>query len=312
VCSNDSRRRGRRGQSLVEFALVALVLTLILAATMDFGRATYSAQAIQQAADVTARELARTPLPATLPPGLTSLQPVLDNQQPPGVAAADWAKFDEVHTKIFDPNWLVFDLDKVPQGTTVPDYFAQNNAPLLNQLLLSLMVSDLMIVDANGTTTGGQTRLLRYPGQLTFTPNAANPSGYQVTSAKIALVTYDANGQETVQDPSTWFPVVEEIQVGTPAHSPFGIDAAEGGVLALRINFPFQAAALSDYPQNPAAPFDPNLSPNLVTQAPTGGNPGPYGGPDGLGQQLALGKTVRPYRKVLSAQAMHRRELFVP
>ena len=56
----------RRGSVLVEFALIALVLYLILAATLEFGRALFGAQVLQQAADIAAREISRTPLPPTL------------------------------------------------------------------------------------------------------------------------------------------------------------------------------------------------------------------------------------------------------
>ena len=57
--------RSRRGQSLVEFAVVSLVVYMLLAAILTFGQMLYSAQTIQQAADVAAREISRTPLPAT-------------------------------------------------------------------------------------------------------------------------------------------------------------------------------------------------------------------------------------------------------
>ena len=37
---------------------------------------------------------------------------------------------------------------------------------------------------------------------------------------------------------------------------------------------------------------------------------GPYSGPAGLGRQFALaGRTLRPYRKLISAQAIYRREV---
>ena len=58
---NGCSVRGRRGSVLVEFALIALILYLILAATIEFGRALMAAQLLQQAADIAAREVARTP-----------------------------------------------------------------------------------------------------------------------------------------------------------------------------------------------------------------------------------------------------------
>jgi hypothetical protein len=71
-------------------------------------------------------------------------------------------------------------------------------------------------------------------------------------------------------------------------------------------------------------PLPPNLSRPLIaddasvesTNAPPG-NPiggtaiGPYAGPYGLGAQYALaGGTVRPFRRLVSAQAVFRREVF--
>ncbi len=55
--------RIRRGQSLVEFAVVALVLYMILAAILTFGHAIYAAQGLQTAADLAAKEDTHAPLP---------------------------------------------------------------------------------------------------------------------------------------------------------------------------------------------------------------------------------------------------------
>jgi hypothetical protein len=71
----------------------------------------------------------------------------------------------------------------------------------------------------------------------------------------------------------------------------------------LRINYPFQAATLSAYTVNDSGQQAP-----VVTSE--DGDVGPYAGADGLGRQAALGKTVRPFRRVLSAQAIFRREIF--
>ena len=62
------RGRSRRGQALVEFAVVCLVVYMLLAAILTFGQWLYSAQGLQQAVDVAAREISRTPLPAARPP----------------------------------------------------------------------------------------------------------------------------------------------------------------------------------------------------------------------------------------------------
>ncbi len=53
-----------------------------------------------------------------------------------------------------------------------------------------------------------------------------------------------------------------------------------------------------------------NGPPTVAADADPGAGFGPYAGPSGLGQQAALGKVVRPFRKVLSAQAIFRRVIF--
>ena len=62
--THRERRVVRRGQSLVEFAVVALVIYMLLAAILTFGHLLYVAQGLQQAADLAAREISRTPLSA--------------------------------------------------------------------------------------------------------------------------------------------------------------------------------------------------------------------------------------------------------
>ena len=98
------------------------------------------------------------------------------------------------------------------------------------------------------------------------------------------------------------------------------------GLAAVRVNYPYQAAALSGFQSPPPSDIDP-LPPNVanfivaddgavqsINAAPGGliddGSVGPYAGPYGLGRQFALaGRTVRPFRKLISAQAIYRREV---
>jgi hypothetical protein len=91
------------------------------------------------------------------------------------------------------------------------------------------------------------------------------------------------------------------------------------------LNYPFQAAMLTGFRSPPATFEDPvprNLSGAItaddggvqsINEAPGAlvdeGGVGPYAGAYGLGRQLALaGRVVRPFRRVLSAQAIYRRE----
>ena len=59
------RARSRGGSILLEFALVSIVLYVMLAGMLSFGRMYYSIQTAQMAADMAARELSRMPLAAT-------------------------------------------------------------------------------------------------------------------------------------------------------------------------------------------------------------------------------------------------------
>src|SRR4051812_17300746 len=88
-----SRTRCRRGQVLIEFALIALVLYVLLAAILDFGRALFAAQVLQLAADVAAREISRMPLPPD-----QTLEQVMDG--------------NDFRTRIFDARKLVIELNE--------------------------------------------------------------------------------------------------------------------------------------------------------------------------------------------------------
>ena len=99
------------------------------------------------------------------------------------------------------------------------------------------------------------------------------------------------------------------------------------GVAAIRVNYPYQAAMLSGFRSTPPTttdPFPANITNPILADdgavqennAPPGGllddgGVGPYAGPYGLGRQLALaGRVVRPFRRLVSAQAIQRREVF--
>jgi hypothetical protein len=309
----------RRGQALVEFALVALVLYLLLAATIEFGRMLLVSQTIQSAAEVAAREIARTPLPATatfddvVKPGFDPNNPA-DPQFLVGVAT-------------YSEDFLAIDVSGQPAGMTLFEYldtatFGPDNrrVPIVNKML-----APAMIISRVGGTT-----LLRYPGALVTSSTA--PSGYTV---KIPVVTgRAANSAETI----TWRNVVEGMQQATGAGTTedmFPVTSASRGLSALRINYPFQAASLVAFQPPAPGSLDGNLNrpfvadDGSVTAEPLTGTPvapdtdgpgfygGPYGGAYGLGElgalnspQLANGLPVRPFRRVVTAQAVARREVF--
>jgi len=97
------------------------------------------------------------------------------------------------------------------------------------------------------------------------------------------------------------------------------------GLVAVRINYPYQAAMISSFRPNPDGPTEPNLAnvneasdaavsdPGTTLGVPVVGDDeglGAYTGKYGLGRQVALTKLVRPYRRVLAAQSIYRREVF--
>ena len=296
-CRRESphvRRREQRGAVLVEFALIAFVLALLLVAIMDLGRAIWTTQALQDVARVAARELSLAPLPATMDFD-TALAATSDT--------------------IFDPHLLVVDLDVHPEGPDLDAYFA--SMPIVNRMLRPLMIPDDVSTDA------GPQHLLRYPGALLADSDPGSPTGLTVAIPRV--LSRDAQGIETID----WVPVLEEIRSspGDPASGPFSVASTgvDHGLVALRVNYPWQAAAMSAYLPSVNGPGTPNLD-GVITadDAQVSAPPPPgagvsllsdstavgaYAGPYGLGRQFAYGKTVRPFRRLISTQAIYRREV---
>jgi hypothetical protein len=309
----------RRGQSLVEFAVVALVVYMLLAAILTFGHALYVAQGLQTAADLGAREISRTPLPAAMN---FDDAPNSENEDEGGAI-----HHSKVRSRIFDDALLVIDLEEFYAKFPTDDPDGPNifrdlvpTLPLLNQQLVTMMIVD------NG--------LLRYPGALLARPGVEPPDGVSFDEkspyaspteykswiagdefiVEVPVITgRAADGSETLR----WVSIVEEIDTEElptdndgPNADPFSINSPQQGIVALRINFPFQSASMSSFRPNPEGPFEPTIgSPNLANEDGSVTH-GTYAGANGLGVQQALGQRVRPYRRVISAQAIYRREIF--
>jgi len=318
----------RRGQALVEFVIVSLVLYLLLAAIVTFGHVLYSAQTLQQAADVAARELARTPIAAGVSQeGQPTHEYALEDVLYGDFSGSD--SLEEVRRRVFDPRYLV--LIEGADGTwhgraTLGELVGE--LPVVNQQLVPLMITEYLEKDA-----GGYRRMIRYPGALledglSLSPPEGMPpySGYLV---KVPLV-IERNelGVETID----WREVIEEVDTETdddgagPNPDPFKLSSPHRGLVALRVNFPYQAAALSGFRPNPEGRFEPNEpyrnvadDEAVVAPVPTDGTLveppgeyGPYAGRYGLGRQQALVRELRPYRRLISVQAIARREVFRP
>ena len=142
-------------------------------------------QAVQQVADVAAREIAHTPLAqaaAANPTALYTLNNVLY-----GDAVAD-PNLASVRTRIFDERYLVLTIDPTQSSATELTYNGGHligDFPLVTQLLLPVMIYDQ--INPVGQTNAQPIQLLRYPGAMFQDssgyqpmPGMPKPSGYLV------------------------------------------------------------------------------------------------------------------------------------
>lgn len=274
----------KRGGVAVEFALIAFALYLIIAGMLSFGRWMAVQQAAQDVARFAAREVALYPLPAET----DSLDAALADT---GFRAA-----------VYDPDFLVVNLDALAAGQALDDVFAA--MPVVNRALRPLMIFSTV------ETPEGLLRLLHVPGAIVNSDllpgptGLAAPTGYSVTIPRVTARD-PATGSETLE----FADVLEEVKGdGIPGSMP----VSRGGVANLRLNIPFQSAALVGYlstaaPDQPIEAVDPAGPFNIVGPGPDGA--GPYSGTTGLGRLEALGKQVRPFRRLIAAQALFRREV---
>ena len=221
-CSDKQRRRrfhNRRGQALVEFAIVSLVVYLLLAAILTFGQMLYCAQTVQQAADVAARELSRTPLAAD--------------------ATFDQALQDQgVRQRVFDERYLVLSIDagsdpitfngghalgrlSVGNPTTRPDYDLR---PDWRHSGVAVSGSGL------------------YGPAIPIRPLIHQRVDTWCAIPVVTVAAAPAPATEQI----TWVPVLEEIN-SSANPNPFQISSAQRGVVALRVNYPFQSASMSGF-----------------------------------------------------------------
>ena len=273
--STARRRTGRNGSVLVEFAFIALAFYLLFAGTIELGRMITTAQAVQNAARVGARELALVPLPATA----TFRQALAD---------------PDVRARIYDERLLA-----VPtNGGQVPN---SDGWPIVNRMLTPLMI----LQDIGGTV------FYQYPGAVV----QGDTGEYTVKIPEV--VSRAADGSETIR----WHEVVEEVlpEEGTGPYS-LASTGPERGLVALRINCPYQAATMSAFQTVDASgnqvPIQ-ALDGSVIEENPTGlsfvgqvSDVGPYAGKYGMGKLYALNTEVRPFRRLISAQSLFRREVY--
>lgn len=282
------------------------VLWALLAAIVELGRMLMVSQTLQLAARAATRQLA------------------LDDSLP-----AD-APFETALARVFDPQWLVLDLDRLEDcgalaaddptdaEETALDRFARERLPLLNQQLRPLMIFEQ--VPAHADPEGTARRLLRYPGALlvSTTPRSDPRCMSDFTVAIPLLEDEDGATQQRVR----WLPVVE-----SPPNAAGGdrFPLGGGGLAALRIHYPHQALL---WTAAYAPPSDPDGSGNLgervlakdlveIDPSARNGTPiaardglaGPWAGRFGVSEQIVRSERVRPYARVLRGEAVFPREV---
>lgn len=284
-------RKASKGSMLVEFSFAALILYLLLAAILTFGRMLFVGQTTTSAVDAAARELARNPLPA-----MATFEEVRDNTVSPS----------SFRTDTYSEDYLVIDISgylAAPGGMSLLEYLDSINIPRINRMLVPVM----QIQEVAGDM------MLRYPGALITSATA--PSGYTVV---VPVVTAQANdGTTTVE----FLRVLEEIDTelnpgdnSGASPDPFLVTSAEGGLVALRLNYPFQSASM----QGSLNQMQIIADDSLVSSSNAAGGllvdpmeeSGPNAGLYGLGLQFSGGNDVRPFRRVISTQAIYPREIF--
>jgi len=302
-------RRRASGAVLAEFALLGFVVWLLLAGVLEIGRALTAQQLLQHASRTMAREMARLPLAANL-------------------SFPDAVREDAFRNSVLNPGFLVIDSALLAR-CSVPDFGvagheAQLDAlfdrlPIGNQLLRPLMIGDRR----------GDNQMIRYPGALLTRatppgPTCEDGSRYAVGIAELNSATGTVN----------WHGVVEQHGGGPGSGRDFAL--AGGGWVGLRVNYPFQSAGLlaaesagvtdprtgrvtqQVVDADAAISDDPvSLAALPGTFAPGGAEGGAYAGTRGLGRLYSIPdadgapRAVRPFRRLLSANAGFRREVFL-
>ena len=151
------QRLNRRGQALLEFAILIPLVIILIGATVSFGLFFYQGNVLQQAVDVAAQEISRMPFEPTQELGLGRLDKC--NLSDLVVDEADFKNqiYDEKHLVIPDSAWdasTAFNNDFQSYVATLP---------LLNRLLVPVMVRDSKL------------DLTRYPGALVPTIRESKP-----------------------------------------------------------------------------------------------------------------------------------------
>ena len=216
-------RGNQRGSVLVEFSLIAVSLSLLIALVVDVGRMVFIAQMLQDTARVAARELSLLPLPPTI-----TFEQAL--------------QLPQVKDRIFDPAALVIEVDQFETSDKLHEFL--DGLPIVNRMLRPLMTFEQMIVD------GRVQQILHFPGIVLKNRNHENQQSWSIGIPRPGF-------SEKMQDHTfRWTSVVEEIRENPddPRTGSFSLQPSSSshpsGLVALRVNYPFQPMFMNWLPRS--------------------------------------------------------------
>lgn len=227
-----------------------------------------------------------------------------------------------------NPGFLVIDSDLLDRCSVpdfgLPGHEAQLDAlfdrlPIGNQLLRPLMIADRR----------GNVQMIRYPGALLVRASNPGPDCDDGSQYGVGIAELNSATQRV-----TWHGVVE--QHGGVPNSNRDFRLSDGGWVGLRVNYPFQSAGLlaaessgltdprTERETQVLVDADAEISDDPTsfadlsgTLAAGGADSGAYAGPRALGRLYSIPdadgepRAVRPFRRLLSASAGFRREVFL-
>lgn len=336
----------RRGQALIEMAFLIPLLVIIIGATISFGLFFYQANTLQQAVDVAAMEISRMPFPATAELGLGDLDAAettamynpdfltqIYDQKYLVVHDSEWDK-DTVYNGVFSDyvdTWPL--LNRLLVTTMVRDssYPADGDPSDFPRSTVTRYPGAVVTYQDPLTGVNEETVLIPLvdyvadTGAETIVRFIAPVEEIRIDHDDDKGVTTDRVGPFSVVKPTGFDDPTVEARFPT-------------GVVALRINYPAQSTTLINRTGErdeggamgtvvgvnvvEANAENPNSFPSNTnyTLANFSDDFGTHAGAFGLGRgaislrdsqgNLIYANGVRPYRKVLSVQAIYRREVF--
>jgi hypothetical protein len=316
--------------------LLIPVIIILIGGTLSFGLFFFQANVLQQAVDVAAQEIARMPFDPEQELGLGDFERCTEPDLVSDDPTFEDQIYDEQYLVIHDSDWAGQDFQT----------YVDQELPLLNRLLVPAMIRDNNMTRYPGTLvtnseTGEETVLIpivAYDRAADSSVADGVPSTIRAASetivqwvAPVEEIQVDHDG-----DPSTFKRGPFALQ--RSGESAATLPSFQYGMVALRINYPAQATTLLNRIDNEDLTENPNgyrggiivLAGDTTVDAsndfsscytlatpsprisPSSGVPGSNAnaGEYGLGELEALTRIVRPYRKVMSFQAIYRREVF--